>query len=111
MGTLLITSSNIVALWQLIVISSRNEGIAIKDAIQIVRDSGLVGGDTPANEGFKLGRHCELLQLDNDQKLYLSDYCKRKLLAICDTDEPNTPVVRGILLKYASTQTLEWLLF
>lgn len=107
---LFITSSNIIALWQLIVITSKYEGITIEAAIDIARTSGLTGGDIPANEGLRLGMSCKLLETDN-KKLLSSQFCKDYLIPGCGTDEPNIFIIRSILYRYISFQNLDWLLF
>lgn len=109
-GSFIITASNIIALWQLIIISSKYEGITIDAAINIARTSGLAGGNVPADEGLKLGRSCKLLEIEN-KKLSASQYCKDNLLPCCETDEPNIFIIRSILYRYVSYQNLDWLLF
>lgn len=106
-----ITTSNIIALWQLIMIVKRNESIAVESAINISINSGLIGGDVPAAEGLRLGLYCKILAIEKNQSLNHTDFCKDVLLSLCDTDEPNTQITRAILLKYMSLQNYDWLLF
>lgn len=108
--TLPITLSNMVALWQLVAISIRNDGITVSDAVSIVRSSGLIGGEVPADQGIKLGLHCKFFEVD-DQKLILTQTCREGLVPVCDTDEPNTLVTRKIILTYLSLKTQDWLIF
>jgi hypothetical protein len=106
-----ITSSNIIALWQLIMIAKRNNSIAVSAAIDISINSGLIGGDVPAGEGLKLGLYCKLLVIDKEQNLNHTDFCRDNLFSLCDTNEPNILIIRAILLKYMSLQNYDWLLF
>jgi len=106
-----ITSSNIIALWQLVLLTSKHEEITVKSAIEITLNSGLMGGGLPADQGLKLGQYCRILEINEEQKLYSSQYCKDKLIGLCETEEPNILVFRGILFRFVSFQNFDWLLF
>ena len=105
-----ISNSNIIALWQLVLLSKNHEHISVKSAIEITINSGLLGGGLPGEQGLKLGQQCKLLEIV-ESKLYLSKYCREEMIPVCDTDEPNKNVFRVILYRYISTQNFEWLLF
>ncbi len=105
-----ITQSNIIALWQLISITRRYSDITVKSAIETIRESGLAAGELPADQGLKLGQHCRLLEI-SEQRLFATQFCKDNLFNICDAEEPNIDVFRGVLLRYVSFQNLDWLLF
>jgi len=106
-----ITSSNIIALWQLILLTNRHEELSVKSAIEITLNSGLMAGGLPAEQGLKLGQYCKLLEINNAQKLSSTQYCKDELIELCDTDEPNILITRGILFRFVSFQNFDWLLF
>ncbi|WP_343604338.1 DUF3883 domain-containing protein [Fluviicola sp.] len=105
-----ISNSNIIALWQLILLTHRHEEIEVRSAVEIAMNSGLMGGSLPVNQGLKLGQYCKVLEI-NDSFLQSSQYCKNELLRYCTEDEPNVFVFREILQRFTSFQNLEWLLF
>lgn len=105
-----INNSNIIALWQLILLTHKHQEIEIRSAIEIVFNSGLMGGSLPVNEGLKLGQYCKLLEI-NDSLLQSTEYCKNEILVLSTEDEPNVNVIREILFRFSSFQNLDWLLF
>jgi hypothetical protein len=111
MADLLVTSSNILAAWRLISVCALYPTIRIDEAIEIVRDSGMVGGALPAHEGFTLAKQCKLVELDAEQGLRLTEYSNVHLVGFCMTEEPNTHIIRCILHKYLSAKSVDWLLF
>lgn len=106
-----ITSSSVVAFWQLVMIVSRQSPISVETAIQISRDSGQAGGNVPANDGLKLGLTCNFFSIDENRNLQISTFCSETLLPMCQAEEPNVDISRAVISKYMSFQNLEWLLF
>jgi hypothetical protein len=106
-----ITPTNIIALWQLISITKRYDDIPVRSALEIVLTSTIIAGGSPADQGLRLGLSCKLLEIDDEQKLISSQYCKKELHILCDTEAPNVDIIRGILYRCVSLQNLDWLLF
>ncbi len=65
--TFAISSSSIIALWQLVLLTNKHEEITVKSAVEITLNSGLMGGGLPAEQGLKLGQHCRLLEISDSQ--------------------------------------------
>jgi len=106
----IISNSNILALWQLIILTKRHETISVGSAIDIVLNSGIMGGGLPAKQGLILGKKCKLLSI-NESNLFSTSLCRNDIHPICDDVEPNIEVIRIIILKYMSLENYDWLLF
>lgn len=106
----IISSSNILALWQLIILTNRHDTISVGTAVEIVLSYGTMGGGLPAKQGLTLGRRCKLLSI-NEQNLFSTQLCKEEIHPLCDTEEPNVEVIRRIISIYMSLKNYDWLLF
>jgi hypothetical protein len=106
----IVTASNMIALWRIVRIVEAFEGIEVKIVMEMARNSGLIAGSLPAGEGLALGRHCKLLEIAHINKLVLTPHCK-SLIPLCSTEQPNIHITRAILQQYFFVNKLEWLLF
>lgn len=105
-----ISSGNIIALWQLILLTDKHEAITVKSAVEITLNSGLAGGGLPANQALKLGQYCKILEINN-QELLSSQFCRKEILPLCQTEEPNVYVIRAVIYRFMILQNFDWLLF
>src|SRR5437868_6537813 len=103
-----VSPGHLVAMWGLVVIANKNIGINVPSAINSLRNSGVLGGTVPVNEGLSIGLHYEILIIENGQ-LLVGDYCRRELLSVCPNDEINKDAIRLILKKIILRENFEWL--
>lgn len=106
----IISNSNILALWQLINLTKRHNTISVSSAIEIVLNSGIIGGGLPAKQGLILGKRCKLLSI-SESNLFSTQFCKDELHPICEEAEPNVDVIRSVISIYMSLKNYDWLLF
>lgn len=105
-----ITNGHIVAIWHIVYLVSRYEGIKASDTVSIVEKSGKLGGTVPVKHGLKICIDYDLVRVSSGI-LQLTEFTEEIILPKCYNEDPSLNVIRELLFHLLSYHNFEWLIF
>lgn len=104
-----ISFGQIITAWQILYISSKYETLTPKTASGIALRSGKLGGTVPVKDAIRICLDYELISIKSGV-ISLEEIAVKKIVPICDNEEPNEAVLRGLLAHVISYHDFEWLI-
>ena len=105
-----ITNGHIVAIWHIVYLIGRYNGITASDTISIVEKSGKLGGTVPVKHGLKICVDYDLVRVSSGI-LQLTEFTEETILPKCTDEDPSINVIRELLFHLLSYHNFEWLIF
>lgn len=105
-----ITQGHIVATWHIVFLVSKYKGITPSVIVNILMQSGKLGGTFPAKQGLKLCFDYGLIDI-TEGILSLTELSNSQLLPKCQEEDPNISVLRTLLSHMISFHNFHWLIF
>lgn len=107
----IVSEGHVIALWRLIHLTKRYKQLTVTEAVEIARNSSLLGGTFPVGLALSLGQQLTLLIIDAKRQMHASPYCIQHLHPLCDEEQPNRAATWGILQRILIYEKAGWLLF
>ncbi|MBK9636720.1 MAG: DUF3883 domain-containing protein [Bacteroidetes bacterium] len=108
-GTIL-SSGNIVALWQIILLAKKYPILHVKTAVGTLTSTSILGGSLPFDGGLKIGNKYNFLEIKSGN-IVLMESSINKLIPLCEEDFPNKSVTRAILEIVLKNENFDWLIY
>lgn len=105
-----ISSGHILATWNILFLVFKYRSISPSSVINIISQSGKLGGTLPAKHGLKICIDYGLIKIE-DNLILLTELSKEYIVPFCADEEPNIEVQRALLFHLISFHNFHWLIF
>jgi len=105
-----ITQGHIIASWYILYLVAKYESIHPRDINSLLIHSGKLGGKIPAEQGLKICMDYNFVSI-HKQNLRLTELAEKRIIPLCNEDDPNVIVLRAILSHIISFHNFQWLIF
>lgn len=104
-----ITQGHIIATWQILYLVAKYEPIHPRNLHDLIANSGKLGGGMPVEHSLKVCCDYGLVSYSNS-KLCLTELSKKRIISLCDADDPNHIALRAILGCIIALHNFQWLI-
>lgn len=104
----IISSGNIIALWQILILAKDNPTLEIKTAVGAISSRSTLGGSIPIDGGIKVGTRYKFLEI-TEGNIILIEQITTHLFTLCTDELPNVNATRVILQSILKYDNCDWL--